>query len=92
MAEKLLDATGLSCPLPVLKARKALREMARGQTLEVLTTDPGALEDMPAFCQSAGHELLDSSQVEGNIHRFVIKNGGVPSSSEEAGGAGGPKA
>lgn len=49
MAEKILDVTGLSCPLPVLKARRLLREMKPGQTLEVLATDPGALEDFPIF-------------------------------------------
>jgi len=62
MAEKMLDATGLSCPLPVLKARKALRDMAPGQTLELLATDPGALDDVPAFCESAGHELLEADR------------------------------
>jgi tRNA 2-thiouridine synthesizing protein A len=76
MAEKMLDATGLSCPLPILKAIKALRAMAPGQTLELLSNDPGALDDVPAFCESAGHELLDTSQIEGNVYRFVIKNGG----------------
>jgi len=76
MADRTLDATGLSCPLPVLKARKALREMAVGQTLEVLTTDPGALEDIPQFCASAGHILLESSTIEGDVYRFVIRNGG----------------
>ena len=56
MAEKILDATGLSCPLPILKASKALRSMAPGQTLELLTTDPGARDDVPDFCKSAGHD------------------------------------
>jgi tRNA 2-thiouridine synthesizing protein A len=79
MAEKMLDATGLSCPLPVLKARKALRDMAPGQTLELLATDPGALDEVPAFCDSVGHELLDTSTIEGNIYRFVIKKAGVRS-------------
>jgi tRNA 2-thiouridine synthesizing protein A len=78
MADKMLDATGLSCPLPVLKARKALRDMAPGQTLEVFATDPGALEDFPVFCQSSGHELLESSMIKGNIYRFVIRNGERP--------------
>jgi tRNA 2-thiouridine synthesizing protein A len=77
MAEKMLDVTGLGCPLPVLKARKALREMAPGQTLELLATDPGALDHIPDFCLSAGHELLDTSKIEGDVYRFVIKNGGV---------------
>ncbi len=76
MAERMLDATGLGCPLPVLKARKTLREMLPGQTLEVLATDPGTLDDFPAFCASDGHDLLDVSTIEGNVYRFVIKNGG----------------
>lgn len=76
MVERSLDATGLSCPLPVLKARKALRDMAPGQTLEVLTTDPGTIEDIPAFCKSSGHELLETSMIKENLYRFVIKNGG----------------
>ena len=76
MAERTLDATGLGCPLPVLKARKALRSMEPGQTLELLTTDPGALDDIPDFCLSAGHELLDTSRVEGDVYRFVIKASG----------------
>lgn len=76
MAEKTLDATGLSCPLPVLKARKALQSMSAGQTLEVLATDPGAVEDFAAFCETAEHELLESETVEGNRYRFVIKKKG----------------
>ena len=76
MAERLLDATGLSCPLPILKARKALREMAPGQTIEVLVTDARAFKDFPEFCETSGHILLDSSTLEGNVYRFVIKNGG----------------
>jgi tRNA 2-thiouridine synthesizing protein A len=76
MAEKLLDATGLSCPLPVLKARKTLQAMAPGQTLEVLATDPGAQDDIPHFCSNSGHKLLDSSIIERNVYRFVIQNGG----------------
>lgn len=73
MAEKLLDATGLGCPFPELKAAKALREMGPGQTLELLSSDPASLENVPAFCQSAGHQLLDSSRIDGGIFRFVIK-------------------
>lgn len=74
MAERVLDATGLSCPLPVLKARKVLKDMASGQTLELLTTDPGALEDVPEFCRTAGHSLLESSTLDPNIYRFIIQN------------------
>ena len=79
MAERILDATGLSCPLPVLKARKALREMAPGQTLELLVSDPSALDDIPDFCESTGHELLETSKIEGGVLRFIIKNAGVRS-------------
>lgn len=75
MADKQLDARGLSCPLPVLKARKALKEMQPGQTLELLTTDSGALEDVPQFCDTSGHTLLESSSPEASIYRFIIRNG-----------------
>lgn len=75
MAEKMLDVTGLSCPLPILKARKTLRDMTSGQTLEVLATDPASVEDFPIFCSVGGHQLLDSSTVEGGVYRFVIKKG-----------------
>jgi tRNA 2-thiouridine synthesizing protein A len=74
MADVILDARGLSCPLPVLKARKALRALPAGATIEVLSTDPGSLEDFPVFCQSAGHELLEVRQVD-DAFCFVIKKG-----------------
>lgn len=74
MADVILDAKGLSCPLPVLKARKALRDLAAGATIEVQSTDPASLEDFPVFCQSAGHELLESKQVD-DAFCFIIKKG-----------------
>jgi tRNA 2-thiouridine synthesizing protein A len=74
MADVILDARGLSCPLPVLKARKALRELTAGATIEVLSTDPGSVDDFPVFCRSAGHMLLDTRK-EGNAFCFVIKKG-----------------
>jgi len=55
---KLLDATGLQCPLPVLRAIKALREIAGGEILEVTATDPAAVKDFEAFCETAGHVLV----------------------------------
>lgn len=76
MAEVMLDARGLSCPLPILKARKALREMQAGQTLEVLSNDPSAPENFRDFCARAEHELLECTNIEGNVFRFVIKHGG----------------
>lgn len=72
-----LDVQGLSCPLPVLKANKALRGMAPGATLAVLATDPAAVKDFAAFSQETGHELL-SSTAEGEVFRFVLRRRGAP--------------
>lgn len=70
-----IDATGLLCPLPVLKARKALQGLAPGDICEVRTTDPAALKDFPAFCAATGHHLLTVSE-DRNGARFVIRKGG----------------
>jgi tRNA 2-thiouridine synthesizing protein A len=67
-----LDATGLLCPLPVLKARKALKAMAEGEILEVLATDPGAVKDFAAFCRTTGHQLVESTEAAG-VFRFAIR-------------------
>jgi tRNA 2-thiouridine synthesizing protein A len=67
-----LDAQGLLCPLPVLKARKALKAMAAGEVLQVLATDPGAVKDFAAFCRTAGHELVEASENAG-VFRFAIR-------------------
>lgn len=72
MADQVLDAKGLNCPLPILKTRKWLKGMGRGEVLEVLATDPGAVSDMEAFCAQTGHVLLASSQ-EGDVYRFEIE-------------------
>ncbi len=72
MADKVLDAKGLNCPLPILKAKKALKEVPTGGTLEVLATDPGSVADFQAFCRSTGNELVESGEI-GNVYRFVIK-------------------
>jgi tRNA 2-thiouridine synthesizing protein A len=72
MDNKILDAQGLLCPLPVLKARKALKAMAEGQVLEVLATDPGAVKDFAAFCRTTGYELVGSSETAGTF-RFAIR-------------------
>lgn len=62
-----VDARGLSCPLPLLKAKQALNAMQRGDELRVLSTDPGSVRDFRAFTEQAGHELLESSQHEGTF-------------------------
>jgi tRNA 2-thiouridine synthesizing protein A len=70
--ETLLDASGLKCPLPVLKARKALSALPAGAILKVIATDPGAPEDFRHFCEAAGHRLLEQSTGNGtNITRIA---------------------
>ena len=72
MADKTLDAKGLNCPLPILRAKKALTDMAAGNTLEILATDPGAVKDFEAFCRATGNELMESKE-EGGKFQFLIK-------------------
>ena len=72
-ADATLDATGLLCPLPVLKARRALKPLAPGGVLEVLATDPGAMKDFEHFCQTTGCELLEASEQPGGVLRFVMR-------------------
>ena len=67
-----LDARGLLCPLPVLKARKRLQALAIGQELTVLADDPAAIIDVPHFCVESGHELV-SAQTSGNDQTYVIR-------------------
>lgn len=69
-----LDATGLLCPLPVLKARKRLKSLEPGAVLCVLADDPAAVIDIPHFCAEAGHELLSQSG-EGPAQRYLIRKG-----------------
>lgn len=68
----VLDATGLKCPLPVLRARKAMKDVAPGGLLQVLATDPGAVKDFAHFCEATGHELVESKQ-DGDIFSFLIR-------------------
>lgn len=75
MADQLLDAKGLNCPLPILRAKKALKELPTGGTLEIQATDPGAVKDFEAFCRTTGNELLES-RVDGKTFVFVIKHTG----------------
>jgi len=73
MTHKVLDVKGLNCPLPILKAKKALKDVPTGGTLEVLATDPGSVADFQAFCRSTGNDLVESTQ-DNNVYRFVIKH------------------
>ena len=65
MAEHLLDVKGLKCPLPVLRARKALKPLETGDLLEVHTTDPSSVQDFANFCETTGHALIASEESEG---------------------------
>ncbi len=68
----MLDTKGLNCPLPILKAKKAINGLAAGDTLRVLATDPGAVKDFEAFCRATGHELVESGEDDG-VYSFLIK-------------------
>jgi tRNA 2-thiouridine synthesizing protein A len=69
---KILDAKGLNCPLPVLKTRKALRDVPLGELLTVLATDPASTIDVRHFCNLSGQELIESSEADG-VYTFVIR-------------------
>jgi len=72
MADQVLDAKGLNCPLPILRAKKALKDVPVGGTLQVLATDPGAVKDFEAFCRTTGNELLEWKE-DNKVFSFVIK-------------------
>ena len=70
-----LDARGLLCPLPVLKLRKRLKSLENGAEITMLADDPAAVIDVPHFCAEAGHTLVESQKVNGDL-RFVVRVGG----------------
>ncbi len=72
MTDKSLDARGLNCPMPILRAKKALGEISIGQTLEVLASDPGSMMDFAAFAKQTGDELMSAEQL-GAHYRYVIR-------------------
>ncbi len=72
-ADKELDARGLSCPLPILKTKKSLADMASGQVLKVISTDSGSVKDMQAFATQTGNELLSSTQENGEYVFYMKK-------------------
>jgi tRNA 2-thiouridine synthesizing protein A len=74
MADQELDARGLNCPLPILRAKKALNGMNSGQTLHIIATDPGSVKDFEAFAKQTGNELLESGEANGEFS-FVLKKG-----------------
>ncbi|MCP5277973.1 MAG: sulfurtransferase TusA family protein [Thiobacillus sp.] len=70
--DKELDARGLNCPLPILRAKKTLNELASGQVLKITSTDPGSVKDFAAFAKQTGNELLSSSEA-GSEYTFFMK-------------------
>lgn len=72
MWDQEIDATGLLCPLPVLKARKRLSGMAPGAVLRLIATDPAAVIDVPHFCAEAGHDLISTAE-EGAAQIYLIR-------------------
>lgn len=70
--DKELDASGLNCPLPILRTKKALAELTSGQVLKVTATDPGSVKDMQAFAKQTGNDLLNSGE-EGGKYQFFLK-------------------
>ena len=70
-----LDARGLNCPLPILRAQKTLNGMGAGALLKIIATDPGSVKDFQAFATQTGNELMSSSEENGEFH-FLLKKGG----------------
>lgn len=75
MADQVLDVKGLNCPLPVLKAKKAMGQLAAGQTLEVLATDPASVKDFEALSLATGNDLMRSTE-ENGVFRFLLRKSG----------------
>jgi len=72
MADQVLDAKGLNCPLPILKAKKALKDLQAGQVLEVQSTDPGSVADFSAFCRTTGNEMVEQNEA-GGVYTYLIR-------------------
>ncbi|MDF1822726.1 MAG: sulfurtransferase TusA family protein [Alcanivoracaceae bacterium] len=77
MTVETLDARRLLCPMPVIRTQNRVREMAPGEELEVICTDPGALADIPAWCRVHGHEVVQAGPGDGNevVVRLRVGNG-----------------
>ncbi len=71
MATQSIDTKGMNCPIPIVKAKKAIKDLAAGDTLEVLATDPGAVKDFEAFSRATGNELTEWKEEDG-VFTFLI--------------------
>ena len=72
MATETIDTSGMNCPIPIMKAKKAIKSMDSGATLEVISTDPGSVRDFEAFSRATGTELLESLE-ENGVFRFILQ-------------------
>ena len=72
MATETIDTSGMNCPIPIMKAKKAIKSMDSGATLEVISTDPGSVRDFEAFSRATGNELLESLE-ENGVFRFILQ-------------------
>jgi tRNA 2-thiouridine synthesizing protein A len=75
-ADNELDVSGLTCPMPLLKAKQALNKLAEGEVLKVIATDPGTLRDFSTFMTLSCHQMLESREVDG-VYFYMIKKGSV---------------
>lgn len=71
--DKEVDARGLNCPLPILRAKKALAELQTGQTVRVLATDPGSVKDFQAFARQTGNELVSQNETPERVFEFYLR-------------------
>jgi tRNA 2-thiouridine synthesizing protein A len=71
--QKELDARGMNCPLPILRARKALNDMSTGEVLRIVATDPGSVKDFQSFCNQTGNPLVTQSATEKEFTFFIRK-------------------
>jgi tRNA 2-thiouridine synthesizing protein A len=70
--DRTLDARGLACPMPIVKTAQLMKSMQPGETVEVVSTDPGSMKDFAAWSRTTGNPLLDSSS-DGAVYRFVLR-------------------
>jgi len=70
--DQLVDARGLSCPMPIVKTAQAVKALTSGSVVELLATDPGSIKDVAAWCKSTGNELVEQTS-DGAVYRFVIR-------------------
>ncbi|MGX9291873.1 sulfurtransferase TusA family protein [Bacillus sp. A015] len=74
ISDQMLDVTGLACPMPIIRTKKKMNDLAEGQVLEIHATDKGAKADLAAWAKSSGHELITQTE-EGHVLKFWVRKG-----------------